>query len=680
MSYSLGIDTAQVTRARHDGRRHATAAGMMLVTSVAFYGTAVRAQTTRSAPPTPNPAAAADSSDTAFVMSEAMIPTRDSVHLHTLIFVPRHAQGDLPIILTRTPYGIAGSSRALSTAYKDLADDGYIFVMQDIRGRFASEGAFVMLRPMRDKSDPRAIDESTDTYDTIDWLLKHIPHNNGRVGMLGVSYPGWLTVMAMLDPHPALKTVSPQASPADMFLGDDFHHNGAFRLSYAFEYVAMMERSKEFSEFDFTNPDTYQWYLSLGSLSHGRAELTRKMGKGGDAGERRDVAPVGGVDHRVPTWTNFVTHAAYDSFWQNQAVVPHIDRVTVPTLNVSGWWDQEDFYGAITIYEALAQHDPNHLNYLVVGPWNHGGWDAPTGEKFGPIDFGSQTSLYYRKSIQAPWFAYWLKDKGKLTLGPVTTFESGDNRWRTFQSWPPRQDVTARKLYFHADRQLSFETPSGQGAASSFDSYVSDPANPVPYRKRPIPSTFTPRSGWPTWLYSDQRFVQDRRDVLSYETAPLANEVTIAGNITAHLAASTTGTDADWIVKLIDVYPERGATGAPADTALDGYELMVANDVFRGRFRKSYAHPEAIPANRIEPYTVDLHTQNYRFLKGHRIMVQVQSTWFPLIDRNPQTFVPNIFEANDSDFRAATERIYRSAENPSYVELSVLGASVEASR
>src|SRR6185437_12917355 len=315
-------------------------------------------------------ASAQTTPEPSFDKTEIMVPMRDGVKLHTLIFTPRNAMADLPILMSRTPYGIDGMGEALSSpSLKYLVQDGYIFVFQDIRGRFESEGQFVMLRPVRNKKDPKAVDESTDTYDTIDWLLKHVPHNNGRVGMLGVSYPGWLTVMAMLDPHPALKAVSPQASPADMFLGDDFHHNGAFRLSYGFEYVAMMERSKEFSPFAFDRPDTYDWYLRLGSLAHGRAQLTRTMGGPADSGERQEVAPAGRGDRRVPTWHNFMTHPAYDAFWQRQAVVPHIDRVTVPTLTVSGWWDQEDFYGAITIYEALARHDPHHFNYLVVGPW-----------------------------------------------------------------------------------------------------------------------------------------------------------------------------------------------------------------------------------------------------------------------------------------------------------------------
>jgi uncharacterized protein len=463
--------------------------------------------------------------------------------------------------------------------------------------------------------------------------------------MLGVSYPGWLTVMAMLDPHPALRAVSPQASPADMFIGDDFHHNGAFRLSYGFEYVTTMETSKEMTPFAFDQPDLYDWYLKLGSLAH--------------VNERY-------LHGAMPTWNDFATHASYDQFWKRQAVAPYLDRVRVPTLDVAGFWDQEDFYGPVKIYETLEPHDTKHLNYLVIGPWNHGGWSGPSGEKLGKVDFGSATSLEYRRTILAPWFAYWLRDKGELKLPEATTFESGGNHWSAFDSWPPKRAV-ARRLYTHADRSLSFVAPR-EAVATGFDSYVSDPASPVPYRPRPIHPTFTAGSTWSRWLVDDQRFVEGRNDVLTWKTEPLASDVVIAGKLDAHLFASTTGTDADWVVKLIDVYPEQGE----ADTTLDGYELMVANDVLRGRFRKSFSNPEAIPANQVREYVIDLHTQDYRFRKGHRIAVQVQSSWFPLIDRNPQRFVPNIFEAKDSDFQAATQRIYRAATAASYVELAVL--------
>ncbi|MBX6333247.1 MAG: CocE/NonD family hydrolase, partial [Gemmatimonadaceae bacterium] len=385
-----------------------------------------------------------------FDMQEVMIPMRDGVKLHTTIFVPRGAHEALPFILTRTPYGIAHAAGNLSGYYRALAADGYIFVFQDIRGRYGSEGHFVMMRPPRDRRDPKAIDESTDTYDTIDWLLTHVPGNNGRVGMLGISYPGWLTVMAMLDPHPALKAVSPQASPADMFLGDDFHHNGAFRLSYGFEYATMMETSKENTQFAFDRYDTYQWYLDLGPLSNVNAVL---------------------LHGKIPTWNDFVAHPNYDAFWQRQAVTPYLTRVTVPTLNVAGWWDQEDFYGPIRIYEALETHDTQHLNYLVVGPWNHGGWARSEGDKLGAIPFGSPTSRYFQEKILAPWFAHFLKDRGEWEPPEALTFEAGSNQWRSWDAWPPKAGTTTKTLYFHAGGKLSFDPPA-PGSRDTVDRFV----------------------------------------------------------------------------------------------------------------------------------------------------------------------------------------------------------------
>ena len=587
-----------------------------------------------------------------FDKKEVMIAMRDGAHLHTVIFSPKHADGDLPILMSRTPYGVEGMDKAFGApALKYLVRDGYIFVFQDIRGRFTSEGKFVMLRPMRDKTKAKAIDESTDAYDTIDWLIKNVPHNNGRVGMLGTSYPGWLTVMAMLDPHPALKAVSPRASPADMFIGDDFHHNGAFRLSYGFEYATMMETTKGFSAFKFDQPDTYDWYLKLGSLAHVNDRLHGK----------------------IPSWNDFANHPDYDAFWRRQAVAPNLDRVKVPTLNIAGWWDQEDFFGPIKIYETLERNDPKHLNYLVVGPWNHGGWSADSGEHLGPIHFGAPTSDDFRRGIEAPWFAYWLKNKGTLKLAEATTFEAGSNTWKSRDSWPPRTGVTNRKLYVRADSQLAF-APQTSASGSVSESYVSDPASPVPYRARPILPTYGEGSTWSRWLVDDQRFLNGRKDVLSWKTAPLDSDVVIAGAISAHLFASTTGSDGDWIVKLIDVYPERNQ----ADTTLSGYELMVANDVLRGRFRHGFAHPQPITPNHVDEYVVDLHTQDYRFLRGHRIMVQVQSTWFPLIDRNPQTYVPNIFEAKDSDFKAATVSIFHAPKYGTYVLLPIESGAAAA--
>lgn len=468
--------------------------------------------------------------------AEVMIPMRDGVRLHTMILTPRDQQGPLPIIMVRTPYGIAGGERSLNGNV--LAREGYIFAFQDIRGRYTSEGQFEMLRPMRDKRDPKArggapaeggsplipIDEATDAYDTIDWLLKNVPRNNGRVGMKGVSYGGWLTVMAMLDPHPALKAASPQASPADMFIGDDFHHNGAFRLSYGFEYATLMETNKERASFDFGTDDTYDWYLKLGSLVH----VNEKYLKGA-----------------IPSWNNFANHPNWDAFWQRQAFPRDAGAPKVPTLNVAGWWDQEDFFGPVRIYDILEKRDTANLNYLVVGPWNHGGWGGASGQKLGAIDFGSETSRYFRENVEAPWFAYWLKGRGTLHLPEALTFEAGTNAWQWRDSWPPRTGVSARRLYFQPGGKLSFDPPAGV-RDGGFDSYVSDPSNPVPYRERPIRPSFTQGSTWSRWLVDDQRFLKGRNDVVNWTTEPLAEDVTIAGNVSAHLFASTTGSDADW--------------------------------------------------------------------------------------------------------------------------------------
>ena len=584
-----------------------------------------------------------------FSRTEAFIPMRDGIKLYTEIYVPRDSPERLPFLITRTPYGVTpgrAPGRELKNAYKELAQDGYIFVFQDIRGRYQSEGRFVMLRRPRERSDPKAIDESTDAFDTIEWLLKNVANHNGRAGMLGISYGGWLTVMAAIDPHPALKAVSEQASPADMYLGDDFHHNGAFRLSYGFEYAALMETSKTNFSFAFDRYDTYEWYLKLGPLSN--ADKKYSLGK-------------------LPTWAAFVAHPNYDEFWRGQAVPPYLGKPAVPNLNVAGWWDQEDFYGPLKIYETLEKNDPDHRNYLAAGPWNHGGWARGDGRKLGRIDFGSDTARYFREKIQAPWFAFWLKDQGSLPLHEALTFETGSNKWELHDEWPPRRNVTRRKLYFREAGSLSFDSPRREGK-QEFDSYVSDPVRPVPYRQRPIEPTY-PGPGWPVWLLEDQRFVHLRPDVLSWETEALNEDVVVAGDIVARLYASTSGSDSDWIVKLIDVYPEK----VPADPKMGGYQLMIASEVLRGRFRRGFEKPEPVASNRVNEYTIDLHSNHHAFLKGHRIMAQVQSTWFPLIDRNPQKYVSNIFKATEADFRKATQRVYRSRALPSHIELPVAG-------
>jgi uncharacterized protein len=578
-----------------------------------------------------------------FTRSEAMIPMRDGVRLNTRIYTPTRTNEQFPILLLRTPYGIGNATPAqLAASVPELAAEGFIIVQQDIRGRFKSEGQFVMLRQPRDPNNKSAIDESTDTYDSIEWLLKNVANNNGRVGIAGTSYGAWLAVMAMLDPHPALKAAVEQASPADMWMGDDFHHNGAFRLSYGFEYAYMMESSKEIADVSkvIDTPDTYDWYLKLGSL----ANVETKYFNG-----------------KIPSWRDFASRPDYDDFWKRQAFAPWLNRVTVPTLNVAGWWDQEDFYGPIKIYELLERHDKAKQNFLVVGPWNHGGWSRGEGRKLGKIDFGSATAEHYRREILVPFLAHYLKGKGSQELPEALTFRTGANEWIRHDAWPPKQNVVDRKLYLQKDKALSFTTPPATG--ESFDSYNSDPANPVPYRPRPIKL----RSGWSTWLVEDQRFLGDRPDVLSWVSEPLKEDVIVSGRIVANLFASTTGTDSDWIVKLIDVYPQQ----SEADPEMGGFQLMIAGDVFRGRYLKSFEKPQPIPANSVQRYQIPFPANDHAFKKGHRIMVQVQSTWFPVIDRNPQRFLTNIFLAKDSDFQPATQRVFRSGRNASFITLPI---------
>jgi putative CocE/NonD family hydrolase len=605
------------------------------------------------------PAPAGSAADR-YERAEFMIPMRDGVRLHTVVWSPPSATGPLPILLERTPYDAErGCRRALDRATA-LTTEPYLFVCQDIRGKFRSEGAFVMIRPPSPAGDATS-DETTDAWDTIDWLVRELPGTNGRVGMRGVSYGGWTTMMALLDPHPALKAASPQASPDDMFQGDDFFHNGAFRLSYGFEYVASID-GRTSTPFAFDRVDTFDWFLRLGGLGNVETQHFR--------GTR-------------PMWRDFTAHHVFDEFWRRRKVSTHLTRpVTVPTLTVAGWWDQEDFYGPLTLYDQLESLDPNGLNYLVVGPWNHGGWSGGTGASLGPIQFGSETAVFFRDSVEAPWFAYWLKDKGRLDLPEALTFRVGSNTWQRHSTWPPRDGVRRRALHFGPRSALSWTAPADANAADAnaadaeaadaeaADRFVSDPARPVPYRARPIFPLYggSPPSTWPIWQVDDQRHSHLRPDVLHYETEPLTEDVTISGRVVANLFGSTTGTDADWVVKLIDVYPDP----VPEAPAMGGYQLMVLGDVVRARFRGGIERAEPVPAGEVVPYRVPLNAIDYTFRKGHRIMVQVQSSWFPLIDRNPQTFVPNIFEATDGDYRAATHTIHRSARHPSHVELPVV--------
>lgn len=575
-----------------------------------------------------------------------MITMRDGIKLHTVIFTPKNNEGPLPILITRTPYGVADAASP-ERSHPELAKEGFIFVKQDIRGRYLSEGSFEMLRMTRDPKVPNSIDESTDTYDSIDWLLQNVANNNGKVGVFGISYDGWTTMMALIDPHPALKAVSEQATPADWFINDDMHHNGAFRLSYGFDYAFMEEAGKTDTLFPFDTYDNYDWYLRLGPLSN----VNEKYFK-----------------HKIPSWDNFVNHPNYDAFWKRQSLLYRFENrpLTVPTQHVAGWYDQEDFAGPLFMYDLLEKKDPNKLNYIVIGPWNHGGWSRGEGNALGNLQFGVPTSKNFREEMFLTWFNYHLKGKGDGNFAEATVFQTGANQWKKYDSWTPKQASPAA-LYFHPNGKLSFEKPIAT-TTNLFDAFISDPANPVPYRARPIEQTYGPGSRWRTWMTEDQRFVHHRPDVLSWETEVLENDVTISGKVLAQLYASTTGSDADWIVKLIDVHPAMDEK----NLRMSGYQQMVAADVLRGRFRKSLETPLPVKPNEVTAYTVDLLQADHVFKKGHKIMVQVQSTWFPLIDRNPQKFVPNIFLAKASDYVKAEHRVYRGGNFASRVEVMVL--------
>ncbi len=573
---------------------------------------------------------------TSWVRREEMIPMRDGIRLRTLIIAPRQAAAALPILLIRTPYNAEGPARNFPGPYRFLAADGYVFAFQDIRGRAGSQGEYLMNRPLR--ADSTGVDEATDTYDTFEWLVRNVPNTNGRVGGLGISYPGWLATMQALSGHPALRAVSPQAPMTDTWMGDDFFHNGAFRMSYGVEYTYGME----VGEFDVGVYDMYDWYRRLGVLSN----VTRLLGRS------------------WPSWDAFLAHPNYDAYWQARATQRQVRGTPVAVLTVGGWYDEEDIFGPPATYAAFERFDTLGVNRLVMGPWNHGGWYDP-GTALGQVQFGDSTGVWFRREVEAPFFAYYLKDRGPLTLPEALAFEGGSNRWRRFDAWPPRE-ATLRNLYFLEGGRLGFAAPTA--IANAFDEYVSDPAHPVPYRPRPVQVTYSQGSQWGIWQAMDQRFVEGRPDVLAWATEPLTEDVVIAGDLSARLFASTTGSDADWVVKLIDVHPDT----VQADRRMGGYQLMVSGEILRGRFRRGFERPEPIPSNQVLEYTVRMDPQAYRFQRRHRIMVQVQSTWFPLYDRNPQTFVPNIFAAQPGDYRAQTHRIWRTARFPSRVVLPVL--------
>jgi putative CocE/NonD family hydrolase len=582
--------------------------------------------------------------------SEMMIPMRDGIKLYTVIYSPVNARQNLPILIQRTPY--SASSRfpldsafsvfLLGSNYSSMMSEGYFLVVQDIRGKYKSQGDMQIHQPLVHLKNKNAVDESTDTWDTIDWLVKNLKGNNGKAGILGISYPGWLALVGSVDPHPALKAASEQACMADLFLGDDFHHNGAFRLSYGMEYSYEIEYDKTTdSDFPFPQYDLYDWYMKLGSLKN----VNEKYFHG-----------------KIPTWNNFVKHPNYDAFWQSNSTLSYVQRAEIPQLHVGGYYDQEDLNGPQLMYEHMEKNDKSNYNYLVLGPWNHGQWARGKGDSLGKISFEKNTSFDFQ-ALQKKWFDYWLKGKGDGHFNEATCFQTGSNTWKTYEQWPPRP-VEIKKLYAAPGNKASFEKPV---VPNGYISFTSDPSKPVPYRALPIEATYGPGSRWRPWHVEDQRFVYTRPDVISFELDSLNEDLVVTGKVIAHLFASTSASDADWIVKLIDVYPAVDKK----NLSMSGYQLPVAMEVFRGRFRKSFTKPSPLTPNKPEEFIIDLHDINHVFKKGHRIMIQVQSSWFPVIDRNPQKYVPNIFEAKESDFIKAEHRIYFSGSNATYIELPV---------
>ena len=572
-----------------------------------------------------------------------MIPMRDGIKLYTVILAPAHSTEALPILIQRTPYG--ASKDEAYNIYKvpylaELARGGYIFVFQDIRGKYKSEGTMEIHQPLIHRKIKGAVDESTDTWDAVDWLVKNVPGNNGKAGIHGISYPGWLALVGAVDPHPALKASSEQACMGDLFLGDDFHHNGAFRLSYGMEYSYEVEYDKTTdSDFPFPQFDLYNWYLKLGSLKN----VNEKYFHG-----------------KIPTWNNFVKHPSYDEFWQKNSPLNYVDYAQIPQLHVGGYYDQEDINGPQLMYGHMEKNDKANNNFIVLGPWNHGQWARSKADSLGNIDFESKTAVWFQ-TLQKKWFDYWLKGIGDGKFEEANCFQTGTNIWKTYNTWPPKEAVI-KKLYAAEKNTAGFELPA---FANTYVSFISDPAHPVPYRTQPIEATYGPGSRWRPWQVEDQRFVSSRPDVVSFTMDSLKEDLVVTGKITAHLFASTSGSDADWIVKLIDVYPDKYSK----NLLMSDYQLPVAMEVFRGRFRKSFQNPSPLVPNKPEEFVIDLHQVNHVFKKGHRIMIQVQSTWFPLIDRNPQKYVPNIFEANENDFIKAEQRVYLGK---TFIELPVM--------
>jgi uncharacterized protein len=585
---------------------------------------------------------------------EHQIAMRDGLRLYTAVYVPKDSTKTYPVMLTRTPYSLrpygVDQYRDNLGPWDKFAKSGYIFVYQDVRGRWASEGEFVHVRPHKPvKAGPKDIDESTDTWDTIDWLIKNVPGHNGKVGMWGISYPGFYTAMGAIDSHPALKAASPQAPVAEWFIGDDFHHNGALFLAHAFNFLVNQDKphpeptKKTDPAFDHETPSGYEFFLRMGALPNANEKYLK---------------------NKAAFWNDMMKHANYDEFWQARNIRPHLKSMKPAMMTVGGWFDAEDLFGALRVYESIEKSSPNSpQNILVMGPWYHGEWARGDGERLGNVSFNAKTADFYRKKVEFPFFEYHLKGIEDPKLAEATVFETGTNVWRRHESWPPKQ-AQPRDLYFRAGGKLAWEPP---GEESGFDEYPSDPWKPVPvvdYTAIGMPREY---------MTDDQRFASTRPDVLTYVTDPLTSDLTFAGPFTASLHVSVTGTDADFIVKLIDVYPDNHPDNVPNPKGIKmgGYQALVRGEPFRGRFRTSFSKPEAFEPGKAAKVEFELPDVYHTFRREHRVMVQVQSSWFPLIDRNPQKFV-DIYNARETDFQKAAHRVYRGRAMASHLRVRVL--------
>lgn len=592
-----------------------------------------------------------------YTKREVMIPMRDGVRLFTTIYAPRDAGESgraYPVMMSRTPYSVApyGANNYRQSLGPSIgfAREGYIFVYQDVRGRFMSEGEFVHVRPhIEERRGQNDIDESTDTYDTVEWLLRNVAGNSGRIGMWGISYPGFYTSAGIINSHPAIRVASPQAPVADWFMGDDWHHNGALFLAHAFTWLSANDRPRPApttqspARFQYPTPDGYQFFLNLNTI--------------GEINERR-------FRGERPFWNEILRHGTYDEFWQARNILPRLRGIRPAVMTVGGWFDSENLYGALQTYRAIERQNPRITNLIVMGPWEHGHWAGTEGDALGDLRFGAQTARYYREQIELPFFNFYLKDGGTLRVPEAHIFITGANEWRTFDSFPPRAS-NERRLYFQSNGGLSFDAPTNTD--EEFDEYVSDPARPVPHLPGIFPGM---KRGYMT---EDQRFAARRPDVLVYQTAPLAEDMTVCGEITPSLFVSTTGTDSDFVVKLIDVFPDDAPDPEPNPTnvRMGGFQMLVRGEPMRAKFRNSFERPEAMTPNEVTPLQFVMPDACHNFRRGHRIMVHLQSSWFPLMDRNPQRFM-DIYQATERDFQRATQRLYRSRQYGSHLRLNVL--------